>query len=168
MSHFARVKNNIVTSVIVAEQDFIDSIPVEEGVEWIQTSRNTRFGKHYDPDTGEVDDGVPLRGNFAVIGWLYNKELDVFHEPQPYPSWTLNSDGCWNPPHRIGLTREVSPHETPVDPTTKNNEVWNEEEYQKDPTKGWTTHDHRGVPVEDQQVLQEIIPVDEWRPYWPN
>jgi hypothetical protein len=32
MSHFAKVKNNLVETVIVAEQDFIDSLPSESGV----------------------------------------------------------------------------------------------------------------------------------------
>ena len=43
MSHFAKIEDNIVTQVIVADQDFIDSI---EG-NWIQTSYNTNGGVHY-------------------------------------------------------------------------------------------------------------------------
>ena len=44
MSHFAKINDdNIVTQVIVAEQDFIDKI---EG-RWIQTSYNTHGGVHY-------------------------------------------------------------------------------------------------------------------------
>jgi len=38
MSHFAKVENGIVTQVIVAEQDFVDT---QEGT-WVQTSYNTR------------------------------------------------------------------------------------------------------------------------------
>ena len=37
MSHFAKVEKGIVTQVIVAEQDFIDT---QEGT-WVQTSYNT-------------------------------------------------------------------------------------------------------------------------------
>ena len=51
--HFAKVKNNIVEKVIVAEQEFIDTLPDEAGVSWIQTSYNTSQGVHYDPETGK-------------------------------------------------------------------------------------------------------------------
>ena len=43
MAHFAQIINgNRVGQVIVAEQDFIDTL----GGEWVQTSYNTREGKH--------------------------------------------------------------------------------------------------------------------------
>ena len=65
--HFAKVKNNIVEQVIVAEQEFIDALPKEDGVSWLQTSYNTLQGKHYDPETKKEDDKTPLRGNYAGI-----------------------------------------------------------------------------------------------------
>ena len=67
--HFAKVKNNIVEQVIVAEQEFIDTLPKEDGVSWLQTSFNTLQGKHYDPITKQEDDKPPLRGNYAGIGY---------------------------------------------------------------------------------------------------
>jgi len=96
MSHFAEIDaNNVVLQVIVAEQEFIDTL---EG-NWVQTSYNTRGGKHYDPDTNEEDDGTPLRKNFAMIGGSYDATRDAFIPPQPYPSWVLDDDTClWNPP----------------------------------------------------------------------
>ena len=42
MSHYARVENNIVQEVIVADKEFIATWPGE----WIKTSYNTRAGKH--------------------------------------------------------------------------------------------------------------------------
>ncbi len=42
MAHFAQVENGIVTQVIVAEQDVIDSGMFGTG--WVQTSYNTRGG----------------------------------------------------------------------------------------------------------------------------
>ena len=66
--HFAKVKNNIVEQVIVAEQEFIDTLPKEDGVSWLQTSFNTLQGKHYDPITKQEDDKPPLRGNYAGRG----------------------------------------------------------------------------------------------------
>lgn len=42
MSHFAKVENGIVTHVIVAEQDFINSGLVGDPSIWIQTSYKDR------------------------------------------------------------------------------------------------------------------------------
>jgi len=95
MSHFARIENDIVTQVIVAEQDFVDTRPGE----WVQTSYNTRGGLHYAPNSDTPDGGVALRKNFAGIGYAYDRQRDAFIPPQPYPSWTLDEASClWEPP----------------------------------------------------------------------
>jgi len=95
LSHFAKVEDGIVTQVIVAEQDFIDT---QEGT-WVQTSYNTRGGVHYSPETGSPDGGVALRKNYAGIGFTYDAVRDAFIPPQPYPSWLLNEDTClWEAP----------------------------------------------------------------------
>ena len=99
MSHFAKVKNNLVETVIVAEQDFIDSLPSESGVTWIQTSYNTRGGVHYAPNSNTADGGVALRKNYAGIGDTYDSARDAFYAPKPYPSWILNETSCiWEAP----------------------------------------------------------------------
>jgi len=99
MAHYAKVNNGIVEQVIVAEAEFFDTFVDSSPGEWIQTSYNTRGGQHYDPETGEVDDGTPLRKNYAGIGYTYDSALDAFYAPQPYSSWTLNEDTClWEAP----------------------------------------------------------------------
>lgn len=101
MSHFAQVKNGIVTQVIVAEQDFINLGVVGDPSEWIQTSYNTRGGVHYNPDTGEPseDQSKALRKNYAGIDYTYDAERDAFIEPKPYESWVLNEQTClWDAP----------------------------------------------------------------------
>ena len=85
MSHFARVEGGIVSIVIVAEQDHIDTLPDKEF--WIKTSYNTRGGVH---KLG----GTAFRKNFAGIGYKYDEERDAFIEPKPYNSWILNEDAC--------------------------------------------------------------------------
>jgi hypothetical protein len=90
MSHFAQIEDGIVTRVIVAKQDYIDT---QDGT-WVQTSYNTKGGKHYDPVTGEEDSGVALRKNYAGIGDTYDSAKDAFYAPQPFPSWTLDDDTC--------------------------------------------------------------------------
>ena len=90
MAHYAEVKNGIVTQVIVAEQDFIDTL--DNPNDWVQTSYNTRCGKHR---LG----GKPLRKNFAAVGGFYDKEKDEFIPPKDYPSWVYNEETClWNAP----------------------------------------------------------------------
>ena len=90
MSHFAKVENSVVTNVIVAEQDYIDSGFVGDPAMWVQTSYNTRQNVHYDPVTLFPSGKPPFRGNYAGIGYVYDKVNDVFYPAQPYPSWTLN------------------------------------------------------------------------------
>jgi len=83
MAHYAKIENGIVTQVIVAEQEFINSGYVGEPTDWVQTSYNTHGNQH--------PEGRPLRGNYAGIGFTYDSANDVFYAPQPYPSWILNN-----------------------------------------------------------------------------
>ncbi len=97
MSHFAKIEDGLVSQVIVAEKNFIDTLPADQT--WIQTSYNTRGGKHYHPLTGLEDDKPPLRKNYAAIGMEYDSERDAFYAPQPFASWSLDDDTCqWIPP----------------------------------------------------------------------
>ena len=98
MSHFAKVTDGKVTQVIVAEKEFFDTYVDSTPGEWIQTSYNTRGGVHYGQD-GNPDGGVALRGNYAGIGYTYDRTNDVFYAPQPYPSWIISApDWTWKAP----------------------------------------------------------------------
>ena len=83
MSHFAKIdNNNIVTQVIVAEKDFINSGAVGDEFLWIQTSYNNSFRK-----------------NYAGVGFTYDKAKDAFIPPKPFASWALVEDTCqWEAP----------------------------------------------------------------------
>jgi hypothetical protein len=92
MSHFAKVTDGKVTQVIVAEKEFFDTYVDSTPGEWIQTSYNTQGGKH-------TQGGTPLRGNYAGIGYTYDRTNDVFYAPQPYASWVLNNTSwTWEAP----------------------------------------------------------------------
>jgi hypothetical protein len=93
MSHFAQIdENNIVTQVLVIEQDVVDTGLFGNPGSWIQTSYNTHGGAH-------VTGGTPLRKNYAGIGYTYDRTRDAFIPPQPYTSWTLNEATClWQAP----------------------------------------------------------------------
>lgn len=97
MAHFAKVLNGKVVQVIVAEPEFFNTFRDTSPGTWLQTSYNTRGGVHYGPD-GQPDGGVPLRGNYAGVGYVYDAANDVFYAPRPFPSWTLGSDWLWHPP----------------------------------------------------------------------
>jgi hypothetical protein len=82
MSHFAKIdSHNIITEVIVAEQDFINSGAVGDSFLWIQTSYNNGFRKQ-----------------FGGIGYTYDKVNDVFIQPKPYASWVLDENYDWQAP----------------------------------------------------------------------
>jgi hypothetical protein len=122
MTHYAKVNQGIVVSVIVAEADFFTNghfVDTSPGT-WIQTSYNTKGGVHYNPETNQPDGGVALRGNYAGVGFIYDSKNDVFYHPQPYPSWTISAPNwTWTAP-------------TPM-PETGGPYVWNET------TKTWVT-----------------------------
>jgi len=92
MAHFAKVLDKKVIKVIVAEKEFFNTFVDDSAGEWIQTSYNTFGNKH---SLG----GIPLRGNYAGIGYTYDKENDVFYSAKPYSSWILNEDTwLWEAP----------------------------------------------------------------------
>ena len=99
MGHYAKVLNGKVINVIVAKADFFDTFVDTSAGQWIKTSYNTKGGVHFDGKTGEPDNGIPLRGNYAGIGYIYDAINDVFYSPQPYASWTLNkTTWLWESP----------------------------------------------------------------------
>jgi hypothetical protein len=98
MGHFAKVVDGKVTDVIVAEPEFFETFVDSSPGEWIQTSYNTRGGKHYGPD-GRPDGEDGLRKNYAGIGFAYDKERDAFIPPKPFSTWVFNEETClWDPP----------------------------------------------------------------------
>lgn len=101
MAHFAKVIDEIVDQVIVAEPEFFNNFVDSSPGTWLQTSYNTYGGVHYDPETGEpsADQSKALRKNYAGNGFIYDAERDAFIPPKPFESWILNETSClWDPP----------------------------------------------------------------------
>lgn len=99
MSHFAKLdENNVVVFVTVGrkEDDGKEAeLLARTGDVYKQTSYNTRGGVH-------MLGGMPLRKNFAGIGYTYDEQRDAFIPPKPYESWILNEDTClWSSPTPI-------------------------------------------------------------------
>ena len=83
MAYYAQIVDNIVTEVIVVNDDVADGAQFAHdllGGEWVQTFIDTA-GK-----------------NYASIGYTFDAANDNFIAPQPYPSWTLDSNDDWQPP----------------------------------------------------------------------
>jgi len=99
MAHFAEIdENNIVLRVLVIDNEHErngQTYLAEDlgfGGTWIQTSYNTHGGVH------DLE-GIPLRKNYAGIGYTYDEVRDAFIPPQNFPSWILDENTCqWNPP----------------------------------------------------------------------
>jgi len=99
MAHYAFLDaNNIVTEVIVGKDEG------EEGVDWEQhygtfrgqTCKRTSYNTHGGVHGGG---GVPLRKNYAGIGFAYDEARDAFIPPKPCASWLLDEDTClWSAP----------------------------------------------------------------------
>jgi hypothetical protein len=108
MAHWAEIdENNIVLRVLVGNNDdsdegyqwLIDNL----GGTWIKTSYNSFGGVH---QLG----GVPLRKNYAGIGYIYDSERDAFIPPKPDGvGWILNENSClWeNPILQAELREEI-------------------------------------------------------------
>ena len=93
MAHFAQIdENNIVTRVLVIEQDVVDTGLFGEPSSFVQTSYNTHGGVH-------TLGGTPLRKNYAGIGYTYDLGRDAFIPLKPFNSWVLNETTCqWDSP----------------------------------------------------------------------
>ena len=95
MAHFAKISDDgtVLEVIVVRNEVLLDDDGVEQeqigrdfcqatfGGAWVQTSYNHNFRKR-----------------FAFLGGKYDSTEDVFLFPQPYPSWTLDSDYEWQPP----------------------------------------------------------------------
>ncbi len=89
MAHYAKVEDGVVTQVIVADSK--EWCEANLGGTWVQTSYNTHGG------VNSRDGGTALHKNYAGIG--YSWDGIGFAAPQPFPSWTKNSETyLWNAP----------------------------------------------------------------------
>lgn len=104
MSHFAEIKpNGLVVNVICIEPDMINNGSFGDPHKFIQTSYNGNF-----------------RNKFAKVGDRYDRTLDMFVPPSPYPSWVLETYEVDDIPRAKWVAPKAKPKSKP-------NYVWNEE-----------------------------------------
>jgi hypothetical protein len=145
MAHFAKIGNSskVLTVLTLNNSDMINGDGVEDETVgqqylerhnnwpsqmWIQTSYNTRGGKHYDNKTGELsaDQSKALRGNYAGIGKIWDEDNNIFYDKKPHASWVLNTtDAQWHSP--IGDAPELTADQEVAGSSYQ----WNED------TKSW-------------------------------
>jgi hypothetical protein len=88
MAHWAEIdKNNIVVQVIVTDNDDPNG---DEGYQWLLDNLGGRWVK--------TSYNNNIRKQYAGLDFKYDEINDVFIRPQPFPSWSLNSNFDWEPP----------------------------------------------------------------------
>jgi hypothetical protein len=145
MAHFAKLGSNsrIISVLTLDNKDMLNADGVEDesvgqqylqfhnnwpAQMWIQTSYNTRGGKHYENKTGELsaDQSKALRGNYAGIGKIWDEDNNIFYDKKPHASWVLNTtDAQWHSP--IGDAPELTADQEVAGSSYQ----WNED------TKSW-------------------------------
>jgi hypothetical protein len=87
-----------------------------KGGTWKQTSYNSNFRKQY-----------------CGIGYTYDYSKDKFLNPQPFASWSLDSNDDWQAPIAYPTITDDG-----ADPSVWRYVIrWNDTKYQADNTKGW-------------------------------
>lgn len=123
MAHYARVnKDSVVIYVTPIPNEMITDVNGVEHEEWA-------FKHLYEtiPDSlGDKWVQTSYHGNFRVrgasLGMIYNKDLDAFMFPKPYPSWILNQETVdWESP--IGPAPELTQEQI----KSRSYYEWNEE-----------------------------------------
>ena len=90
MAHYAFLdENNVVTEVITG----IDETELIEGLD-----PETWYGNFRGQKCVRTSYNHKIRKRYAGIGFTYNADADVFIAPQPYPSWSLDSNFDWVAP----------------------------------------------------------------------
>ena len=138
MAHFAKINedNKVLQVLTLNNSDMLNANEVEDETIgqkylekhnnwpshlWIQTSYNTFNNQH---KLG----GTPLRGNYAGIGFEWDKDNNMFFPKKPYASWVKHLDSAsWKSP--IGDAPALTAEQTSQNQANTNqwSYVWNEE-----------------------------------------
>ena len=134
MAHFAELNssNEVLRVIVISNDDvnanggelsseaetFVASIVPhsEDGTAWKQTSYNNNFRKQY-----------------AGIGHTYDASKNKFISPQPYPSWSLDSNDDWKAPVTYPTITEIDSNLVII--------TWSED------NQKWLGSTHTGDPI---------------------
>ena len=112
MAHFAEIdKDGVVLRVVVIgnkncmKDSFVDSFlsisgkEIADKTEWEDEAKGVALcEKLYGGQWIQTSYHGNIRRRYAGIGYTYDEGRDAFITPQPFPSWTLDKVGDWQPP----------------------------------------------------------------------
>jgi hypothetical protein len=139
MAHFAKISetNQVLAVLTLNNGDMLNVDGVEDETVgqqyleqhnnwpsqmWIQTSYNTSQNKHNSGDNSKA-----LRGNYAGLGFTWDKNNQIFWPEKPFASWVKDiATATWKSP--IGDAPELTAEQTSQNKTNTHrwNYVWNE------------------------------------------
>lgn len=129
MAHFAKLDdNNIVLRVHVLDNDKITDENGDE-VEALGVAFLTSLYGHSNWKQASYNGNI--RKRYPTRGYKYHADIDAFMQPQPFASWTINSDKEWEAPLPVPELTEQEIAENKI-------YFWDEQEYQADNTTGWS------------------------------
>lgn len=97
MAHFAQINENSIVLQVIAinNSETYDETGIESEEKGVQFCR-LLFGEN--TNWVQTSYNGSIRKNYAGIGYIYNKEFDIFYPPKPHLSWTLNENFNWQAP----------------------------------------------------------------------
>jgi hypothetical protein len=131
MAHFAKIGEDkkVIAVLTLNNSDMLNSSNVEDesvGQQylekhnnwpahmWIQTSYNTFGGQHR-------NGGIPFRGNYAGMGFIWDSDNQIFWPKKPYNSWIKHiPTASWKSP--IGDAPTLT--EEQISQNTANTNIW--------------------------------------------
>ena len=134
MAHFAKIgdTSKVLTVLTLDNKDMLNADGGEEesigqkylekhnnwpAQMWVQTSYNTYANTHKSGDNSKA-----FRGNYAGIGYTWDKDNNIFYGKKPHASWVLNTtDAGWHSP--IG---DAPDDLTDEEKAARTHYVWNE------------------------------------------
>ena len=120
MAHYAQVNSDgVVVQVLVMDNDMETNQGESACIAWLQKNVN-------DDEWVKTSYNGNIRKQYAGINYTYDSDKDIFILPQPFASWSLDSDNDWQPPVAM-----------PDDASVDKMYLWDEDVYQADNSKGW-------------------------------
>ena len=113
MAHYAFINsNNVVVKVITGVDETVTQL--DNGVEvggsseaWEQFYQNQPW--HQGLTCKRTSYNHSIRKHYAAPNYRYDSVADVFISPQPFPSWTLDSNHDWQPP--VSMPTDGQPYQ---------------------------------------------------------
>ena len=120
MAHYAQVNSDgIVVQVLVMDNDMETNQGEAACIAWLQKNVN-------DDEWVKTSFNNKIRKQYAGINYTYDSDKDIFIGPQPFASWSLDSNNDWEAPLAL-----------PDDASDDKGYSWDEDVYQADNSKGW-------------------------------